>query len=302
MRQVESAFIKGLGLTDDDIKAIEGVGDDGKIKNDKDEMIDFDFKPLVEKVTTANKNKILNDAEFYNTLPAEKIPEALKKTIESGQYQRFINEIQEVAEKELGLKKGEDFTDDDAKKLKHIVKVISTKYAQKNAGTEGAKELQLKLQEALQKNAQTEGSMAQKIQEALNGEKETTGKHMEKLLGIMALSNLPEIKVKPQYLVDGALAAIRKDYTIKVDPTTMELVLKQKKNPELDAIDGAGKTLTFDDVLAEVAKKENWMDEKADEGGDGGESGKSGKTKVEVDGETAIPQYIKDKMGKDKEK
>lgn len=284
-----TTILKGLGLSDDEIERIMNLSEE--------DLKAWKADPTIKAVRELMQNDLRNDSEFLNSIPEDKVPEATKKKIESGQYARFQNELQEVATKRLGLE-DKVLTDDDKKSIKKMVEKIATSYLAKNNGAEGLQKLQADLQKAQLDHEESETRWADKLKT-----KETelstqfSGKAM-KALTKAALATLDKVKlsVPPAYVTDTVLEKMKAKYNVILDETG-ELDIKQKDNDKLDVLD-KGKKITFGQALRSMVledgvgteiKEEDVKDDKKKKIIVGNEGGGS-------DDPIEIPDYIKSKM------
>jgi len=302
-------LMKGLGISDDEIKAIEALTPDqmkawAEKPTDPESLKIFDPSKYVGNVQTGIKTKLSNDPEFLKTIPEDKIDPAILKKYESGQYARFQNELVEVATKKLGLE-DKDLTADDRKSIKVLAEKIAVSYLSKNTKDGSLKEMQTQLQTALQSVETMKTEHTTNLTKALE---ETNGKHTAKLIKTLTKVELASIdgitlSVGASFISDPVLSALTAKYAVVLDDND-NLVLKQKENPKLDVIDTAGKTVTFQQALKEtvvanklgVVKAADDKDKDKDKdkrnkiiigGGDGGGG--------EID---LVPSYIADKISK----
>lgn len=285
MNEQLKKLLKALGFTDQQLTDLEAVKPD-----------DATWKPdtLVEGVRTGIRNSLMNDNDFLNSIPEDKVPEATKKKIESGQYARFQNELIEVATKKLGLDEKETLTDEDRKSIKKMVEKIATGYLAKNNNTDGLKKMQTDYAEALQKLEAKDTEHQTKLTEAVNSAKgEGTGKII-KLLTRVQLGGLDKIKlVAPaDYVVDGLLSKLNNKYSIVLEGD--EIGLKQKANVALDVLDTHGKKISFGEALRTQVLEDKLGEEVKEQ------QGPDPKKKVIVNNDgsggeniVAVPDYIK---------
>lgn len=277
-----TGILQAIGLEEADIKTILETPDD---------KTDFDSAPFLEKITTATTTKVLADPKTYEGLTPEKLPEATRKTIESGQYARFINELAEVATKELGLKEGEDFTPEDKTKLKSFAKKVASVYAGKTAGSADLKKLQQDLLDATEGLNKKDEEWKKKYDDDIDTTKKAGESKLVKLAFTREVADLPGLLVKPSLISDALFVAVSKAYTVAMDPDTLEFKVTQKDNPTLDAIH-EGKKLDFKGALALVAKGEKLLDDKKT-------TPPPPPRTVTVDGsDTPIASYIQEKIDK----
>lgn len=249
-------LMKGLGFTEDEIKAVEGITPE-QMKtwkaDDAEALKVFDPAKLITGVRTGIKNALSNDAEFLGAIPEDKINKEILKKYESGQYARFQNEIIEVAKKKLGLNDEEVLTAEDRKSIKAMVEKLSHAYAAKNGNVEGLKQMQKEKADALQALEEMKTSQPELLKKEIE---KITGVNTMKLIKTLTkveLSGLEDVRlgVAPQFISEPALNALNAKYAVVLDEHD-NLDLKQKANPALDVMDDKGKKLTFAQALKAV--------------------------------------------------
>lgn len=290
---IATAVLQAAGMPEDKIKELDAIT--------ADKVAEFKPDGYLEQISTAQRTQMLNDPKFYEThITEEKLPTEFRKKVESAQYGRFINEFKDVATKTLGLKEGEDFTADDATKLKVFAEKVAKGYLGKNAPKGDIKVIQDQLIAAVKEKEDLENGFTEKLNTAVSDANTKAMTKLDRLASVQKIGEIKDLNVKPHIVADHLMGTLRSQYTVKLDPETLQFSLKQKANPELDVVEGS-KVLTFDDALTKLAKAEGLLKE-----GDGSEKKdeKSGTVEVEVDGEKAgvVPDYIKNKMEKDAKK
>lgn len=299
MAEQHVKLFQGLGIPQDVIDQVEGV----------DAEAAKTWTPPAELNTAVRaalkgtlKDDFLNDADFLNSIPEDKVPEGVKKKIESGQYGRFMAEIMEVAKKQLGLEDTDlaDMTEEEKKSLKKSVAKIAEKHLAKKGSVEGARDLQKqvsKLTEDLEaKDTQWQEKLDAKLKE-VNGTANTKLIKALTRAELVALDGV-QIAVNPAYITDPVLAKLTAQYTVTLDEGD-NLVLKSKADPNLDPMEG-GKKVTFRDALKAIVLAEKLGTAK--DGGDGGEGGGGSRKKtIMVGGEGTpgsfeLPANIADKV------
>lgn len=275
-------LIEKIGLEKTDVDAIVALPDDAK-----------DFKPedYVAKVNTNYENRFLNDNTFLGKIDIAKLPATLTKSIEAGQYGRFINEFKALATKQ-GIDLA-DLTEEEAKSLNKMGEKVFEKYKGKLGSPEAVQKLQADLSKALSEKAALETEAPTKLEEAKKGVRTEMQATIERLMAANELAAIKELKVRPALVVDGVMQAIRSKYT--VTSTKDELVLTQKANPQLEVFDSAGKKITFKDALLAEAKELDLLNPEQKEGDE--DKGGKGKHTVTVEGdEVSIPSFISNKI------
>lgn len=272
--------LERLGLEKADVDGLTTLADDAK-----------DFKPedYVTKVSTGFENKFLNDATFLGKLKLESLPADIKKTIEAGQYGRFINEFKALATKQ-GIDLA-DLTDEEQKSLSKLGTKAFEKYAGKLGTPDALQKVQADLQKALSDKTALETELPTKLETAKNTVKGEMQTQINKLVAMNELSGIKGFKVKPGLVVDGLLSSLSDKYTIVANGIKVSLM--QKDQPTLKALGTDGKEITFAQALSQEAKEAELIGEVKEEEIDP----RTGKVKVEVAGdEIKLPSYITDKM------
>jgi transcription termination factor NusB len=286
-------LLTGLGLNTEQIDQLE--------KMTPEQLKEWKPDDLNTAVVTSVKNRLLNDNEFLNSIPEDKVPETTRKKIESGQYARFQNEIIEAAKKQLGLEDKDlaDLTDDEKKSIKKTVTRISEKYLAKKGNVQGMQDMQKNVQELTTKLEAKDTEWQDKLTKQIE---ETNGKataKMVKALTKVELASLDKIKlaVGAGFITEPVLAKLTEKYKIVLDAND-NLDLKQKENDKLDVLVN-GKKLSFSQALRDVVLQEKLGTEIKAEDDKGGGSrktviinneGNQGGDSVE------LPSYIKDKI------
>jgi hypothetical protein len=268
MAEQHIAIFKEIGLPQDVIDKIEGVTPE-TLK---------DFKPgdYTGIINTNFENRFLNDAGFLGKIPVDKIPETARKALEKGQYERFLNEMGDVA-KELGIGI-DDLTDDVKRSIKQFYRTTTQRYGEKKgATTETVTKLQNDLQIAMQQKAAAEEGANGKITEAV---KATTTKYLsvlQKLAGQTVLASIEGLTAKPEYIIDGLMNKIGNKFSIAFDENTLGFVLMQKENPQLKALDAKGNEISFTDAAVDILTNDKMIVKKADDNDDDAGDGKTQK-------------------------
>jgi hypothetical protein len=289
-------LMQGIGLSQEQIDAVE--------KLPADQLKDWKADDLVTAAKGNFKNQFLNDPEFLNSIPEDKVPEATKKKIESGQYARFQNEILETAKKNLGLEDKDlaDMTDEEKKSIKKMVTKVAEKYLGKKGTTQGLQEMQQTVQKLTadleKKDSDWEGKLNGEL-EKVNG---AASSRMIKALTKVELSSLDKIKlnVPPAYITDPLLAKLQSKYTIVLSDND-ELDIKQKDNKNLDVLEN-NKKVTFSQALRKLVLEDKVGAEITD---DEGEEGKKKKVIINKDGgggnePIELPGYIAQRVDNNK--
>jgi hypothetical protein len=259
MAQQHVHIMKGLGMNDDQIKAVEGLTDDQlkDWKPDNPESLKI-FNPaeLVTGVQTGLKNILSNDADFLATIPKEKINPAILTEIEKGQYARFQNELIEVATKKLGLE-DKELTADDRKSIKGLAEKIAVTYLGKKGSVDGLKQMQADLQKALQEKEELVTKHGDTLKTELEKANGLNSAKLIKTLTKVELSGLDDIElsVAAKFISDPALNNLSAKYTVVLDEND-NLDIKQKADKNLDVLDKAGKKITFAQALREAVLEE----------------------------------------------
>jgi hypothetical protein len=286
MAQQHVTLLTGLGLTPEQAAQLDAIKPEDLAAWKPDELIGT--------ITAGQKNKFLNDAEFLNAIPEDKIPEATRKKYESGQYARFQNELIEVATKKLGL---EDsiLTPEDRKSIKTLAEKMATSYLAKNNSTEGLQKMQGELQKMTTNLEAKDAEWKTKLETDLAAVNTKAEVRLLKTLTRAELGTLEGIKlnVPPSYLTDPILAEMNAKYTLVINDND-EIICMQKENPKLRAVDSKNKNIEFGPELkALVIAKKLGTEVKDDTTDDGG-----GKKKVTIDGSGGEPSELPDYISK----
>lgn len=285
MAEQHVKLMQGLGVPQDQIDKVE--------KLTPDELKDWKPDEITNLVKGTMKSGFLNDQEFLNSIPDDKIPEGTRKKLEAGQYARFQNEIIDTAKKQLGLEDTDlsDLTEEDKKSIKKTVAKVAEKYLTKKGNVAGLAEMQQQLKKAVDDLTQKDTAWQEKLNTELEKVNGSNSARMIKNLTKAGLATLEgvEYPVAVHFLVDPILNSLQSKYSIVLGPND-ELQIMQKANPALEVLVD-NKTLTFADALkAEVIaqKAGKLKEEKKDP---------PGPTRVTVnDDEGGVPSYIKDKI------
>ncbi len=289
MAEQHKRVLKKLGLPDALIEKLETMTADDLAK-----MTDDEF---TNPVSLAFRTKLENDNDFLTGLTVEKLPDSLKKTLESGQYTRFMKEIEEVATKELHLSP-DAFTDEDRKKLKPFVRKVNEMYVAKNGGAnaEALKTLQQNLQKEMAEKEELKTGAQKLLADQETALKGTYGAKLQKMAGIVKLSKQAGLKIQPEYALPVILDKMNAKYSVEFDEDKGDFVLKQKANNKLAVLKADGKELTFDEEMTEMLKADKMIEEP------------KGKTKEEEqkeqeirinNGTATVAGYINSKMEAD---
>lgn len=284
--------LHSLGMPQDQIDALENM---------KPEELE-QFKPdsYIQSVRDAQKTTLLNDNEFLGSIPDEKIPEATKKKIESGQYARFQNEILETAKKNLGLEETDlaDMTEDERKSIKKMVTKIAEKHLGKKGNVQGLQDMQKQVQELTVKLEKKDTDWQEKLDGELN---KVNGSSQNKLVKVLTKAELSSIEdvtlnVPASYVIEPVLAKLTEKYAVVIGDNE-ELLLKQKANPQLDVMEN-GKILTFSQAVKNVVVAEKLGTAKSEKVK---EEEERKKRTILIKGERVedqilLPSYIEDKI------
>jgi hypothetical protein len=277
-----TAVLTAVGLPPEKVEALKGVT--------AETLKDFKADDFVTTIRTGLETTFLNDPAFLSKLTKEKVPEALRKDIESGQYGRFMNEFKDYATKTLGLDLS-DLTPEEEKSLKKVAEKVTGKYAGKLGSPEAIRTLQSDLQKALGDNTAMKQTHQQELEKAVGSERSKTGDLLTKLITQTEMAKIEGgLVVDPSLLVDAVIVKARELYTVLLDGTN--IVLKRKDNPQLDVTNSDGTKKTYFQALGEIANELKIVKpvlEKKKEG--------EGQTTVEVQGgEVKLPAHIANKV------
>lgn len=281
-----TAVLTDLGLPADKIEALKGVT--------ADTLKDFKKEDFLAPIKTNLETSFLNDPNFLSKITREKVPEVVRKDIESGQYGRFMNEFKDYATKTLGLDLA-DLTPDEEKSLRKVAEKVTTKYAGKLGTPEALKTVQAELQKALADNTTKDSTHAETLKTTVAATEAKYTSLFTKLLAQTQLANIEGGLVAPaEMLTDSVLELAKAQYTLKNEGT--EVVVKRKDNPELDAVNTDGTKVTFSQIIKDIATQKGLV-KKASTETTKEETGKVTATTVEVNGNTVkLPGNIAAKI------
>lgn len=293
MAQQHDTLLLELGLSAEEVKAINDI--------DPTKIADFKADEYSTKVAGAFKTKLSNDPDFLNSIPEDKIPATILKKIESGQYARYQNELEEVAIKKLGLD-ANDLTAEDKKSIKGFVEKIATTYLTKKGNVQGLQDMQKQLADAQKQLEDNETAHNTKLTaelEKANGMNTAKIIRLQTAFELIGLDKIA-LSVPASYITEPVLAKLNNLYTVVLNADDT-LAIKQKANPALDVMEGS-KVLTFKDVLRKIVIADKLgVETTEDDGGGtrkrkvvvgaGGDGGGGGGEENDL-----IPSYIKDKV------
>lgn len=236
-------IFQALGIPQASIDKIEALKEE--------ELKEWKPDEYVGEINTLTKTKLENDPTFLNAIPEDKVPDAIKKKIEKGQYARFQNELFDVAKK-LNLT-DKDISEEDKKSIKGIAEKIAVAYLANNNSTDGLKKMQTDLAEARQQLESANTTWQKKFDDGLAAEKTSWQSKLLRLVFQSTLGSLPKIKltVPPEYLTDRLFSKMNSQYNLVLGDNE-QILLKQKENAALDVIDKAGKKIGISDALREM--------------------------------------------------
>lgn len=243
-------LLTSLGVAKEVIDKIEAVT--------PETLKDFKVDEYTGAIASTFENRFLNDAAFLGKIPVEKIPEPVKKLYETGQYERFLNEMKAVA-KELEI----DITDIDEatqRQLKPFARTVLNKYGtKKGATTEAMTKLQGELQKALEAKAEAETKSGGMVTEAVKAATQKYNVKMQKLAAQQVLGAIEGLTAKPEYIVDALLQKVQSKFTVVFNEDTMSFELMQKDNPALKAIDAKGAQIQFNDEVVAILETDKMI-------------------------------------------
>lgn len=246
-------IFEALGVPKETIDKIEALT--------PETLKDFKADDYTGIISGTYEKKFLNDAGFLGKIDITKLPEESTKKVQTVQYERFLNEIKDVA-KELDI----DTTGiDDAtqRQLKNFARTVIQKYGEKKGThTEAITKLQADLQKAMQEKATIETGLPTKISEAVTAEKTKFGSLLQRTLARSVLSGIEGLTATPEYITDTVLAKVAAKYTPVLNEATLTIDLMQKDNPQLKALDKTGKELLFKDIATEILTADNMIAKK----------------------------------------
>jgi hypothetical protein len=243
-------LLTSLGVPKDVIDKIEAVT--------PETMKDFKVDDYTGVIASTYENKFLNDATFLGKIPVEKIPESVKKLYETGQYERFLNEMKGVA-KELDI----DISDIDEgtqRKLKDFTRTVLNKYGtKKGVSNDALQKVQSDLQKALEAKSEAETKAGGLVTEAVKNTSLKYQKQIQKLATQTILSSIEGLTAKPEYIVDALMNKIQAKYSVGFNEDTLQFELMQKDNPALKALDAAGKQINFNDEVVAILETDKMI-------------------------------------------
>lgn len=247
------ALLKSIGISDEDIQAINAVPEDKT----------FDPSPYVGKVKENYQTQLKNDANFFSDLTVDKLPKEVQKRLESSQYGRAANIVKDKLLKGLGMTEAdfEDLSEDEKQKLESFIPKIAEKYSKTKAGD---KQLQADLIEARKK---LEGFDGYEERTKTKYETEYNDKFTKAILTanlISELSAIPGLKISAADIAKTAKDIIESKYAFeKVGEFGVEL--RQKANPQMKVLkDNSSQELTLKEALTAIAEERGWVEKSAD--------------------------------------
>lgn len=278
------ALLKSIGISDEDIQAINSVPED-KV---------FDPSPYVGKIKESYQTQLKNDAAFFSDLTVDKLPKDVKKRLESEQYGRASNIVKDKALKAFGMTEAEfeDLPEEQRQKLETFMPVLAERYAKTKAGD---KEMQNQL---IQERKAFEKYREENDQEKIKAKFETeyNDKFTKAILTanlISELSAIPGLKISAADIAKTAKDIIESKYAFeKVGDFGVEL--RQKANPQMKVLkDNSSQELTLKEALTAIAEERGWVEKTSDP--------KTGKgtvtTKVEPNkGVLVMAPHLQDKI------
>lgn len=219
----------------------------------------YDVAPYVEKVRTNYSTQLQNDPNFFNDITLEKLPQDVKKKVESSQYARAINVAKEKIAKALGFTAEEikDLEADDYKALEYYIPAISEKWTKQKSGS---KETQQQLIEARKRVEALEGA-----EEVLKTKYETeSGQKISSVIFnavvMSELSAIPGLKIAAGDVVKTANEILQNKYGYE-RTGDFGIELRQKTNPQMKVLkDNSSQELTLKEAIQTIAEERGWVD------------------------------------------
>lgn len=255
MAEQHKKILSALGLSQAQIDILENMT--------PEQLKELKIEDFTGPVKTSFQNQFLNDEGFLENIPEEKTSKKVKKSLESGQYARFMNEMKDAA-KELNI----DFSDlsaEDQKSLKGFFRETFKKGLTKAGNADALIELQGKLQQALSEKTTLETNTEKRVSDAVAAESKKYGAKLEKAGILSILSNIKGLVVKPEFVADQVLNMVKDKFTPKFNPDTMNFDLKKKDHPDLDVLKTDGSKQTFQETVMDILKTNELWKEPAKE-------------------------------------
>lgn len=280
--------LTSLGISAEDATAILAVPEA--------DQATYDVKPIAEKVKANYQTQFKNDPSFFDDITLDKLPQDVKKKVESNQYGRAASIMRDKLIKGLGMTEADyaDLSDDQKEKLELFVPAIADKYSKTKAGD---KQLQQDLIDARKKLEQFGPDYEQNIATKYKSEAEqqiTQAIFNANLVGDLA--GIEGLKISAGDLAPIAAAALAAKYGY-VKSGDFSIELRQKANPEMKVLkEGSSQELTLKEALQMIAVEKNWVDKKADpqDPGTGG-----GKLNIKPEGgKLVMAPHLQDKINK----
>lgn len=241
--------LKTIGLSDDQIKAINELPDQAE------------FKPetYTTPITAAAETRLKNDPKFYEGLNKENLPKEFLKGLENEQYGRAASIVRSNMLKAVGLT-DKDFSDlgEEGKKIDVFTPAFVKKLSD---GKVTDKELQAKLIEANQQIEDLKSGLP-KLEEKFKSEYESKTARFTIAQAILSnLASVPGLKAPAKYLSSQITAEIESKYHLHADKDTGIVEVRQKDKPNLQALNSSQtKPLTLTDVIQQALESDNLID------------------------------------------
>jgi hypothetical protein len=286
-------LLTNAGLAAEDVQVIMSLPDD------KQET--FDPKPYADKINSHFTTILQNDPKFFDSITVEKLPPAVKKQLESGQYARATNIAKEKIAKALGFSEEEikDLATDDYKALDFYVPAITEKWTKSKSGAKETQEQLIEARKQLEKfgpNYEKEIETKFKTQyETDSNQKINTALFNAAMIG--ELSSIQGLKIAASDIAKTAHDILLSKYGFeRIGDYGIEL--RQKDNPTMKVLKAnSSQALTLKEALHEIAVERNWV-EAEDKPGGKIIKGKVGPEKNGQQTMTVIAPHLQDKISK----
>lgn len=286
MPKIVEALLSKVGIPSEDISKVLSVPEA--------EQEQFDVSPYVDKIKTNYQTQLQNDPHFFNDLTLEKLPDTVKKKVESGQYGRATNVAKEKIAKALGFTSEEikDLEADEYKALDFYIPAILEKWTKNKSGDKQTQEQLIQARKKLEEYDGYEDKIKTKYEAETN---QRVNSIIFNSAVVGELSTIPNLKISAADIAKTAHDILQSKYSFeRVGDYGIEL--RQKQNPQMKVLKGnTSQELTLKEALTEIAVERGWVDkEKTPEGP------VKGKIEVKPDGKgslTMVAPHLQKKIG-----
>ena len=260
-------LVKGLGLTDEDITALNADG--------------ADLTPITQKVTDSIKAKILEDEAFYNTLDKNRLPKDWFDTKFNEGVQKVAGMGKSAIDKHFGLTSedkatfSEDELKDIAKYTAKATQIFKTKVGGDNKDVASLQDEIITLKQELDGRKTEIASLQEKFDSDLA--EKLTAKELETLSLIEASHLQANVPVPIGIIFDKAFASVKSKYSVVVENGIASIRKKDNPTFKVEKADKSGH-MELKDALAEAFKELQSWKEVTPAGGSS-----AGKTTVTID-------------------